>query len=229
MADYAPSSINFEAIRATLIDESGVPDADSAGLYISDNGISAAVTFQNEDGTTVRRRKGNGAICLNTQALTAQVSSQVALQHCVWPFDAANLLLGAYRAFDGADAIGYALPGPEDTANRRFCFEAWSLAYNGSVRTDFDGDPALFHHIWPNCTAVQDGFTLNNEDAPWAITITGLPNTNMPDGGPVGDWPHFDDGDILNDNTPQGVYAVFLDTNLPSPILESVQALAAVS
>lgn len=226
---YAPSSINFEAIRVTLLDDTGAPDADTSGLYISDNGISAAVTFENEDGQTVRRRKGNGAICLNTRGRTAQVSSTVTLQHCVWPFDAANLLLGAYRALDGADTIGYALPAPSELDARRFCFEAWSLAYNSEVRTDVDGDPGLLHHIWPQCTAVQDGFSLNNEDAPFGIVVTGLPNTNMPDGGPHGDWPHFDDGDILNPNTPQGVYAVYLDTNLPAPIQEDLQSLAAVS
>lgn len=225
---YAPSSINFEAIRVSLLDDTGAPDPDSAGLYVSDNGISAAVTFQNEDGPTVRRRKGNGAICLNTKGRTAQVSSQVTLQHCVWPFEATKLLLGAYVAYDGPDAIGYALPSPSELAQRRFCLEAWSLAYNSEVRTDVEGDPGLLHHIWPQCTAVQDGFTLNNEDAPFGIVVTGLPNSNMPDGGPFGDWPHFDSGSILNSNTPQGVYAVFIDTNLPAA-LEDLQALAAVS
>lgn len=225
---YAPSTLNAEAVRVCLLDETGAPDPDTAGLYISDNILSAAVTFQTEDGTTIRRRKGNGSICLNVQGKTSVVGAQVAWQHCVWPIEATELLLGAYIAYDGDDAVGYALPSPEELGQRRFCLEVFSLAYNGSVRTDIDGDAGVAVDIFPNCTAIPDGFTRNNEDAPFGITVSCLPNTNMPDGGPFGDWPHFDSGDVLNPNTPQGVHAFYLATTLPAA-LEDLQALEAVS
>jgi len=225
---YAPSGINAEAIRVTEVSATGVPVPGTSGLYVSDNILSAAVTFETEDGTTIRRRKGNGAICLNVQGKTSIVAAKVAWQHCVWPIEATELLLSAKVAFDGADAIGYALPGPEELAQRRFCMEVFSLAYNGSVRTSIDGAAAVGVDIFPNCTAIPDGFSRNNEDAPFGVTVTALPNPNMPDGGPLGEWPHFDSGDILNDNTPQGVHAFFLTTTIPTA-LEGLQALAAVS
>lgn len=215
---YCYSSLGFEAYRLTLLSAIGEPVTASVGLFVGGDGIDLDVKQVRQDGKVYNQPLGNGKLCVNRKGPTVTIGNDLVLTVCHWEYELLGAISGGDVAYDADDrVIGVALPDPADLEDRRFCFEAWSQAIDGEVRGSLAGQAAWHHHIWPMTQWSLGDFKLEDAVAPRVFNGSSTPNDNIGH-GPFGDWPDFDNGNVLVDGDPSGPYAVYLDTDVPDAI-----------
>lgn len=142
-------SLKGLALRATLLDSCGrpvdivtVPNTQvSTAAYVSLN-----LSPDTEDGEQVRRKRADGAYCLNNNNDRPRLMGMEAtLDLCDIPLALNELMLCATILADGNnDPLGFVLPGVNyenttDNCNRNLLLEVWTQ--NGSKKTcDEDGN-----------------------------------------------------------------------------------------
>jgi hypothetical protein len=146
-------------MRATKLDETGLPIVGSNNAYVSDALIKVEVGLEYEDAKEVVQLNGSGIACVNYQApYTLKRGTLKGLQICQPDPNLKQFLIGGETISDTSvppKQIGYRAPlvGVEEIPNG-VSLEFWTRAIIGSANA---GTLPYFHWVVPRCYLIPSG------------------------------------------------------------------------
>jgi hypothetical protein len=175
-------SINLDVIRATLLDDCGIPAWGDEVYITSDGVVSVAVTANYDTGTDLSLKNGRGLFCVRRPAEEQLLDLSLTVAFCKVNPLFYTALTGFPPIVNAAGiVVGYAIDRSVRPVDVHVALEGWADAYDESGCVA--GDPSLpfNYNLWPHLRGgmVAD-YTLENNVV--TFTVNGM-RTRDP-----GDW-----------------------------------------
>lgn len=193
-ADY--SSLRFSRIRVAKLDPTTfAPLVGTTNGYVSNSQIQVQVGTNVTTGDSFEQKNGEGSVCSAFTGADQLKNITLTLDLCSADPILRSFLTGGVLMTDPAHSflpVGYQAPSVTATVTAPVCLEGWAHAYDGSapaVATSTGASAPYWHFVFPNCTFVEDTFTLSNGIATFPVKGVSVENTAITANGPFNDWP----------------------------------------
>jgi hypothetical protein len=195
------SSLMACRLRAARLDSAGYIIAGADNMVVSDALIQVNWEVEVAEGAELEQRNGCDEVCVTSKNPDTVKRVNLNMTLCHLDIELIEILAGGDIYLDGADPIGYQVPGVDESPDGA-SLEVWTKRWNNSQQAS--GRPywrwgfPLTKWRWGNVT-LENGIL--------AVPLSGVGEANtLFANGPLNDWP----GDLTNP------FGFFADTAMPA-------------
>lgn len=213
-------SLQVCAIRAALLDPTGVPLPGAGNGYAADSVLTFDLGLDIEKAEDKTKRNGCGRLVMTFHGDDQIKGATVKTAMTELDLVVAQILANCESIVTLAGSItGFQLPKLSTPLPDGACLELWSKAWDGASQATLDGELAWWHWVLPKTKNNIGATKLSDDFLDFGIEGYAYENANMTHHGPFGDWP--DEVVALGGIT--SCAGVFLDTFIPDTDCEYIE------